>query len=160
MALVFVYGTLLTGQVNHHLLAQATCLGPHRTSARYTLYLLGAYPGLVAHGQTAVTGEVYRVDRAGLCALDRLEDYPRLYRRVLLPTPWGRAWVYLYRGPIAGRQAIPGGDWRGFCAAAAGRRGAALRGRPDPKNPSRRPAQRRRAAASLPATPPPEQSDG
>ncbi|TVQ90319.1 MAG: gamma-glutamylcyclotransferase [Chromatiaceae bacterium] len=160
MTLVFVYGTLLAGQVNHHLLAGASCLGSHRTSARYTLYLLGAYPGLVAHGHTAVTGEVYRVDRAGLCALDRLESYPHLYRRVLLPTPWGRAWVYLYRGPIAGRQALPGGDWRGFCSAAAGRRGDAVRARPDAKNPSRRQALRRQSPAPTPATPPPEQSDG
>jgi hypothetical protein len=31
---------------------------------------LGAYPGLISGGRTAVSGELYRVDRAGLKALD------------------------------------------------------------------------------------------
>jgi hypothetical protein len=34
---VFVYGTLLRGQVNHHLLAGAVRLGTHRTAPVFTL---------------------------------------------------------------------------------------------------------------------------
>jgi len=96
---VFVYGTLLRGEVNHHLLTAARFLGEHRTEPRFTLLVLGAYPGLVARGDTAVQGEVYAVDAAGLRRLDQLEDYPRLYDRRLIPTDHGSAWVYLYRGP-------------------------------------------------------------
>jgi gamma-glutamylcyclotransferase (GGCT)/AIG2-like uncharacterized protein YtfP len=109
---VFVYGTLLRGQVNHRLLAGAVCLGPHRTAPIFTLFNLGTYPGLVRGGTTAVAGEIYRIDGATLCRLDALEDYPRLYGRVLIPTRYGGTWVYHYRGRTAGRPVIPSGDWR------------------------------------------------
>ncbi len=111
---VFVYGTLLSGEVNHHLLAGAQCLGPHRTAPTFTLYRLGTYPGLVRGGVTAVAGEVYRIDGAVLLRLDALEEYPRLYGRLLIPSPYGGTWVYHYRGPIAGKTVIPTGDWRGL----------------------------------------------
>jgi gamma-glutamylcyclotransferase (GGCT)/AIG2-like uncharacterized protein YtfP len=114
---VFVYGTLLEGECNHGLLADAAFLGGHRTQPCYTLYGLGAYPGVVRGGVTAVSGEVYRVDGGGLRLLDRLEGYPRVYTRDLIPTPWGRAWIYLYRGRIQGRGVITSGDWRGAVCA-------------------------------------------
>jgi TRAP-type mannitol/chloroaromatic compound transport system permease small subunit len=46
---VFVYGTLLQGQVNHRLLAGAVCLGPHSTAPVFTLFnlVLGALLVLV-----------------------------------------------------------------------------------------------------------------
>jgi gamma-glutamylcyclotransferase (GGCT)/AIG2-like uncharacterized protein YtfP len=113
---VFVYGTLLRGEINHYLLADAEYLGPHRTAPGFALYLLGAYPGAVRGGMTAIVGEVYAVDRAGLQRLDRLEDYPRLYDRKLVPSPYGRAWIYLYRGTLRDRPVIRGGDWRAFAA--------------------------------------------
>jgi gamma-glutamylcyclotransferase (GGCT)/AIG2-like uncharacterized protein YtfP len=109
---VFVYGTLLRGEVNHHLLEGARCCGPHRTEPRFTLFALGAYPGVVDGGNTAVVGEVYVVNEIQLLRLDRLEDYPRLYDRRLIATPYGRAWLYLYRGRVRDRHAIRGGDWR------------------------------------------------
>lgn len=137
---VFVYGTLLRGEVNHHLLTGAGFLGPHRTAPCFTLYLLGAYPGAVPAGGTAITGEVYRVDRAGLARLDRLEEYPRLYDRRAIPTPWGRAWVYLYRGPVRDCPVLAGGDWRALVAAPGSCRAAGVRHTRDPKNRPRRPA--------------------
>ena len=139
---VFVYGTLLRGEVNHGLLAGAELMGAHRTEPRFTLYRLGAYPGLVAGGGTAVHGEVYRVNDAGLRALDQLEDYPRLYDRLLIPTPFGRAWVYVYRGRLQDREPIRSGDWRAVSQRAAAVRAAAVRNRRDPKNPRRQAALR------------------
>jgi gamma-glutamylcyclotransferase (GGCT)/AIG2-like uncharacterized protein YtfP len=133
---VFVYGTLLRGEVNHHLLHGARFLGEHRTEPRFTLLALGAYPGLVAGGDTPVFGEVYAVDAAGLLRLDQLEDYPRLYDRRLIPTTHGSAWVYLYRGGRRDRQRLADGDWRSFSR--AGVRAGAARARRDPKNPSHR----------------------
>ena len=135
---VFVYGTLLRGEVNHDLLDGAPLLGEHRTEPRFTLLLLGAYPGLIGGGRTAVFGEVYRVDEAGLLRLDRLEDYPRLYDRGQIPTPYGRAWVYLYRGRIRNRPVIGSGDWRLHASNGNPIRSAAVRGWRDRKNPSRR----------------------
>jgi gamma-glutamylcyclotransferase (GGCT)/AIG2-like uncharacterized protein YtfP len=135
---VFVYGTLLRGEANHGLLAGAALLGPHRTAPGYTLYSLGAYPGLVTGGGTAVNGEVYRVDDGGLALLDRLEDYPRLYGRRLIVTSYGRAWVYLYRGSIRDRPVLASGDWRDHSRGRSAVRAGAVRGRRDPKNPTRR----------------------
>jgi gamma-glutamylcyclotransferase (GGCT)/AIG2-like uncharacterized protein YtfP len=133
--LVFVYGTLLGGEVNHSLLSGAALLGPHRTEPCLTLYLLGAYPGVVKGGRTAVAGEVYRVDGETLRLLDRLEDYPRLYRREIIPTVHGRAWIYLYRGPIRGRSVIVSGDWRDLTRPPHSVRSAGVRARRDSKNP-------------------------
>ncbi len=117
--LIFVYGTLLRGEVNHGLLEGAEWVGEHRTEPRFTLVHLGAYPGLIAGGRTAVFGELYRVDSRGLRMLDALEDYPRLYARRLLGTAFGRAWTYVYRGPVRDRPAIPSGDWRAVSRNAA-----------------------------------------
>jgi len=135
---VFVYGTLLRGDVNHYLLDGAEFLGPHRTVPCFTLHLLGAYPGLARGGSTAVHGEVYQVDGAGLRRLDRLEDYPRLYDRRPIPTPYGRAWVYVYRGSLEGRPLIPSGDWRAFVADPDSFRAAGVRGARDSKTLHRR----------------------
>ena len=134
---VFVYGTLLSGEVNHHLLCDARLLGAHRTEPRFTLLVLGAYPGLVDGGDTAVQGEVYAVDAAGLRRLDRLEDYPRLYDRRLIQTAHGSAWVYIYRGLRRDRPRLAHGDWRRY-ASGPTPRAAAVRARRDPKNPTHR----------------------
>lgn len=134
---VFVYGTLLRGEVNHRLMEDAQLLGPHRTEPCYTLFTVGAYPALARGGRTAVVGEVYEVDEARLRQLDRLEDYPRLYGRDLIPTPYGRAWVYLYRGPLRDRGVIRSGDWRRHAADPGSIRSAGVRAIRDPKNPRR-----------------------
>jgi gamma-glutamylcyclotransferase (GGCT)/AIG2-like uncharacterized protein YtfP len=131
---VFVYGTLLRGEINHPLLAGAGFLGTHRTDPCFSLYLLGAYQGAVRGGDTALSGEVFRVDTGGLQRLDRLEEYPSLYDRQGIWTPYGRAWIYLYRGPLRDRPVIQGGDWRAFAADPDSYRAAGVRRTRDPKN--------------------------
>jgi gamma-glutamylcyclotransferase (GGCT)/AIG2-like uncharacterized protein YtfP len=133
--LVFVYGTLLSGQVNHYLLSGAELLGTHRSEPCFTMIGLGPYPGVVRSGSTAIAGEVYGVDAKGLERLDRLEGFPRLYDRDLIPTPFGRAWIYLYRGRIGGRPVIVSGDWRTLASGTNPLRAAAVRTARDPKNP-------------------------
>ncbi|MEZ4472235.1 MAG: gamma-glutamylcyclotransferase family protein [bacterium] len=69
---------------------------------------------MVAGGQTAIVGELYRVDAARLAALDAFEEHPEVYRRTPVPLEGGgvaEAWV-LRAHLAAGRPAIPGGDWR------------------------------------------------
>ncbi|MDQ2695481.1 MAG: gamma-glutamylcyclotransferase [Pseudomonadota bacterium] len=111
---VFVYGTLRRGGSNHRWLRGAPRLGAHRTAAQFTLLDLGPYPAAVAGGRTALRGEVYAVDAARLALLDRLEDCPREYRRQRIPTPFGAAWIYLYRRPAPGAPRIASGDWLGY----------------------------------------------
>jgi len=144
---VFVYGTLLRGEVNHHLLDNCAWLGLHRTAPCFTLLRVGAYPGAVRGGGSAILGEVFRIDTAGLGRLDRLEEYPRLYDRQLIATPYGRAWIYLYRGRRGHRQVITGGNWRTFAADPDSYRAAGVRRTRDAKNRPRRPA-----AAMVPVT--------
>jgi gamma-glutamylaminecyclotransferase len=139
---VFVYGTLLRGQVNHHRLGGAVCLGPHRTAPAFTLYNLGTYPGLVRGGVTAVIGEVYRVDGATLRRLDALEEYPRLYGRILIPTPYGDTWVYHYRGVVAARAVVRCGDWRGLTDEPGSIQAGAIRNTRNAKTRARRQALR------------------
>lgn len=133
--LVFVYGTLLRGELNHHLLAAGELVGAHRTESAYTLFQLGGYPGVVRGGSTSIAGEVYRVDQCTLGLLDRLEAYPRLYDRIAIQTPYGRAWAYVYRGSVAGRPVIQSGDWRDHVRSDRLRRGA-CRYRYDNRRPS------------------------
>jgi gamma-glutamylcyclotransferase (GGCT)/AIG2-like uncharacterized protein YtfP len=133
--LVFVYGTLLRGEVNHRLLSAAEYLGDHKTEPRFTLLELGAYPGVVLGGHTAISGEIYRVGEAAMRQLDRLEDYPRLYDRVLISSAFGRTWIYVYRGRIQGRRVIASGDWRDLTQPPDAIQATAVRTLRDPKNP-------------------------
>ncbi len=107
---VFVYGTLRRGGSNHDLIADGRLLGEFVTEPAYRMLDLGYYPGVVAGG-AAVLGEVYGVTPSMLQTLDRLEDVPHLYIRDSLHTPWGKAWIYIYRRPVITAPQVPGGDW-------------------------------------------------
>ena len=109
---IFVYGTLRKHQVNNYLLNGAKYLGIHATRPGYKMFHLGGYPGVVKGGGCAVQGEVYAVDSKIMISLDRLEGYPHAYSRELIATPWGKAWIYLYRGSLAGKAEIPSGFWQ------------------------------------------------
>lgn len=111
---VFVYGTLLSGERNHHLLAHARLVGEARTEPLFSLYDLGAFPGLVPRGSQAVAGEVYEVDEPTLAALDRLEGHPDFYRRASIALHDGRpVLAYLLTiEQVRGRPIIASGAWR------------------------------------------------
>jgi gamma-glutamylcyclotransferase (GGCT)/AIG2-like uncharacterized protein YtfP len=112
--LVFVYGSLRRGHYNHACLKGARFLGPHTTEASYRMLSLGPYPAVILGGGTAITGEVYQVGPRELKRLDRLETYPREYDRQRIPTPYGPAWIYLYRHPARARARVPSGNWNEF----------------------------------------------
>jgi len=110
---LFVYGTLRRGERSHHLLADAAWIGAARTPPGYALAVMGWYPALVAGGDTAVTGELYRIPDALWAALDDYEGCPGLYRRVPLLLDDGRAaQTYLLPAEAAvGRPRLAHGDW-------------------------------------------------
>jgi gamma-glutamylcyclotransferase (GGCT)/AIG2-like uncharacterized protein YtfP len=113
-AQVFVYGSLLSGESNHRVLAGAALVGEARTEARYTLHDLGAYLAMTAGGEHAIAGELYEVDAETLAALDRLEGHPHDYRRTTIVLADGREveTYLLTRAQIQGRAVIASGNWR------------------------------------------------
>jgi gamma-glutamylcyclotransferase (GGCT)/AIG2-like uncharacterized protein YtfP len=116
---VFVYGTLLAGESNHRVLGDSECLGRAVTRPGFRFVDCGYYPAALTDGETAIVGEVYRVNEVTLERLDYLESVPRLYDRKLIELADGSvAWIYLLNpaGYLAGRDlpGIPGGDWRAY----------------------------------------------
>ena len=113
-ARVFVYGTLLSGEPNHRLLAGVEFVGDARTEPVFDLVSLGAFPAMVPGGGIAVAGEVYEVDRMTLAALDRLEGYPHFYRRLAVYLDDGADVLAYILTPdqVRGRPRITSGDWR------------------------------------------------
>ena len=113
---VFVYGTLLTGECN------ARCArGARRTPAwaTGTIHDTGyGFPAFVRSGETRIQGELLTVDDEGFKSMDRLEGYPRLYRReeidVYTSRGRARAWVYIMNRLPEGAKVIAGGDWREY----------------------------------------------
>ncbi len=83
----------------------------HTTEPAFTMLDLGPYPGVIAAGSTPITGEVYRVAPALLRRIDQLENYPHTYHRILLNTPFGTAWCYLYRQARGDETRVASGDW-------------------------------------------------
>lgn len=112
LARVFVYGTLRRNEVNHHLLEEARYCGICTTPPHYKMVNLGSYPGVVKRGGTCIEGEVYEVNAKQMADLDRLEGYPHTFGREVITTPWGMAWIYLYRGSLKDKAVIPSGVWR------------------------------------------------
>ncbi len=119
--LVFVYGTLMRGFVNHEpFLSQAVSLGDGTTEGILYSTSSGRFPGMV-HGNGVVYGEVYEVSTETLRDLDQLEGYHRrsndLYTReeVSVDLRIGvriEAWAYFYNRPVKPEMLIPSGNWR------------------------------------------------
>lgn len=115
---IFVYGTLLRGEANHHYLHGQSCLGPAVSGPGYRMYHLSGYPGLVADPTApgGIHGEVWQVSGPGLRRLDALEGLPEgLYTRapVNLEPPFATTPVltYYYARNPQGRPDA-GQDWR------------------------------------------------
>ena len=56
-------------------------------------------------------GEVYRIDATTLAELDALRTKGGEYKRQLIQTPYGPAWMYVYQRPVEGRRQITTGNW-------------------------------------------------
>ena len=100
LQLVFVYGTLKRGMVNHRQLAGSRFEGTTTVGGLH-LYDLGPFPMAIAAAadrDARVEGEVYGVSPELLAALDRFEGAPRLYERQQYQLSDGRrVWVYVGR---------------------------------------------------------------
>lgn len=115
---VFVYGTLLSGYGNwEHFLNndKAKIVGEYETTPNYTMYNLGAFPGVVMGGDTAIKGEVYEVDDEVFRALDGLEGYPSFYDRTKIPVvglDTVQPWIYHIGDAYTTHSVVASGNWR------------------------------------------------
>lgn len=108
--IVIVYGTLKTGKSNHHVLKDSKLLGTFVTKD-IDIHEGPFYPmaKLNHNGTGASYCEVYAVDDNTMRVLDILEGiddrngHRGLYRRVLIDSPYGDAWVYVYNHSTRGR---------------------------------------------------------
>jgi len=119
MSKIFVYGSLRQGGGLHECLATSKYLNTVRTKPEYKLYSLGAFPGLVAGGTTAVVGEVYDVTPEVLARLDRVEGHPNFYcRTTIILQDDTEVQAYLLPNNIHwSNNLIDSGDWIEFCGA-------------------------------------------
>ena len=114
---VFVYGTLLTGEIN------ARRAGRARRQKAWTvgtIYDTGyGYPAFMKSGRTRIVGELLTVDEYSFSSMDCLEGYPHLYRREQIQVNLvggGRvlAWVYIKNRIPDGAKIIECGDWKAY----------------------------------------------
>jgi gamma-glutamylaminecyclotransferase len=118
-SLLFLYGTLKRGKINHHLVAGQRFVALAQTQPGFRLYELDGYPGMVAASDDhdGVFGEIWQIDATCLAVLDAFEGVPeRLYRRVAIPLlpPHENTTVeaYIYAQSTTGRRVI-GNRWNG-----------------------------------------------
>lgn len=107
LMLLFVYGTLKSGQRNNRYYLQGQrCLGPARTTPGYRLYNCGTYPGLVADSSgSSVSGEIWEVEERRMDRIDGLEGVEEglfARARIQLVEPEVMAVAYLYQQSIEG----------------------------------------------------------
>jgi gamma-glutamylaminecyclotransferase len=87
--LLFVYGTLKSGQPANHHLAGAQLVGPAVTASKYRLYDMGWHPAMVrddSHG-LAVEGEIWDVPPEMIPGLDEYESVPEGFERHAIDVP-------------------------------------------------------------------------
>ncbi|MDF2960588.1 MAG: hypothetical protein K0S39_2323 [Paenibacillus sp.] len=121
MICVFVYGTLLVGEANHHI-AAPYLLKVEDGEVYGQLYDCGSYPAMVRdEGPQLVYGEWFTVTEEGLAAMDVLEEYygpgaDNDYERVWIRDAYNNqkeGWVYVWNDS-RGCLSIPEGSWRSF----------------------------------------------
>lgn len=98
--LVAVYGTLRQGMGNHRLLETSKLLGTAELKGwkMYPAGLGGGFPVIYASEapEDEIVVEVYECTTEVLKGpLDSLEGHPTWYRRQLVDTPFGEAWIYV-----------------------------------------------------------------
>ncbi len=120
--LVFVYGSLKRGFQNYYGLLDGhigTSEFLFEGKTKGEMYDLGAFPAVNVNGEGEVHGEVFKVDRRVLRALDRLEGYPSFYNRSKVKVESKeddrKVKAFIYHIPkqrITSKIRVPGGNWK------------------------------------------------
>ncbi len=114
MPMLFVFGTLKRGQVNHRLMTGQAFVREATTLPHYRLYDLGEYPGLADDpvNGLSIVGELWQISECCLAELDDFEGVPDWFQRrpVLLEGEPAEADAYFYGRPLP-VGAVSGGLW-------------------------------------------------
>ncbi|NGM85612.1 gamma-glutamylcyclotransferase [Paenibacillus sp. 7124] len=120
MELVFVYGTLRQGELNHHLMSGARLIARMAQIQGVLMDTGRGYPAVVQEDSGVVAGELYEVSAEMLARLDELEDfygpknpaneYERIRTAVTTDSGQREAWVYVYLKRE--HDVIAQGDWK------------------------------------------------
>jgi gamma-glutamylcyclotransferase (GGCT)/AIG2-like uncharacterized protein YtfP len=109
--LLFIYGTLKSGEVNNRMMDGAKLMGEALTMDEYDLFADGL-PYLIGGGRYSVRGELWMVmTDQHLHDLDLFEGHPGFYRRDLIWLVDQPADVqvqsYFFRGMVEGIRRVP-----------------------------------------------------
>lgn len=107
---VVVYGSLKKGFHNSSLLEDCTCLS-NEVTFQGDMFSLGAFPFCTKGGNNTIYGEMYEVDDSVMSNLDKLEGHPEFYRREVVETSEGPAWVYFIYSSEYDGVPVPSGRW-------------------------------------------------
>ena len=121
---IFIYGTLLKGELRQSFLNDSEILGPAIVEAR--LYDLGQYPGIQPAIDTSdyTVGELYEIDDNTLSTLDGIEGFnpdrpgeslfvrDTINARLLSDGSSMKVMTYLFRDANNNETHIPHGDYR------------------------------------------------
>ena len=106
---VFVYGTLKRGQRNFYYLRAAEFVGTFSTDPIFSMVAFDDYPAVCEQGRHTIHGEIYHISDPQFRLLDELERYPDYYQRIVIPTDYGDAWMYIVKVELCqGKEMIPG----------------------------------------------------
>lgn len=119
---LYVYGTLMKDEVNHHLLQFSNRVEKRAVTNGFLVDTGSGYPALVESETEKTFGEVYQIVETDLPSLDQLEGYKspghlsNLYERKvqLVKGESGKdyaAIVYVFEHD-EGMKVIQGNDWR------------------------------------------------
>ena len=115
---LIVYGTLMSGERNHGFCRNAVSITPCTITG--TLYDTGyGFPAFVPEGENTVAAELIEIPFEDWEAVDRLEGYPRLYDRLMLPAKLAdgtdtSGWVYVMHNLPEMAQIIESGSWKEY----------------------------------------------
>jgi len=117
--LVAVYGSLRSGMHNQYVLGQSKSLGTFNSEPIYTMYDVGgSYPAIIEKGCSSILMEIYEVNEEVKEKLDRLEGYSdsknlvdNYYNKVVIETPYGQAYLYVFNSSVKNFDIVEIGDW-------------------------------------------------
>ncbi len=109
---VFVYGTLMNGESNHHFLESSTCLGKAAIEG-YDMYNVGGFYPAIIPGNARIIGELYEVPENDMTSIDMLEGEGSLYiRKCEITTDNELAYIYEYAQDTEGLDKID--SWKEY----------------------------------------------